>query len=148
MATTDFSKKRPKFLPMPGRLAVEPIEEDRYGSLYLPANRQERATIGVIVALPPLKPSAAPGFYDLQHDESLHLGDVVLFGANSGMAVEVGLGSNRKKAIFLRESEIISKVEWEEATTPGIGPIHCPTCFAQSFPSEGCPECGERGWIP
>jgi co-chaperonin GroES (HSP10) len=116
MEMTDLSKKKAKFLPMPGRVAVEPIEAERYGGLFLPSNRTEKATIGTIVALPPHYGSLPA--YEAGDSQSLAVGDVVLFGANSGMAVEVGLGSNRRHAIFLRESEIISRIEWEPIPEP------------------------------
>lgn len=117
----DLSGKRATFTAMPGKVIVEPIEEERYGGLILPTSRVEKASIGTIIGLG----CKAPFLTMTQHYDDddgytkfdLTLGDVVLFGQNSGMNVEVGLGANRRKVIFLKESEIISKIVWEEVPT-------------------------------
>lgn len=114
----DLAGKRATFTAMPGRVVIEPFEEERYGGLFLPANRIEKASIGTIVGL-----GCGVGSYTvMQYDESeapgikmeLTIGDVILFGQNSGMNVEVGLGTSRRRVIFLKESEIISKIVWED----------------------------------
>jgi co-chaperonin GroES (HSP10) len=110
------SDERPVLLPLNGRIVVEAISEEKTPSgLYLPSNTasEQRATIGKVIALPPgysddeAEVEASKEKYD---DYYLRIGDVVLFGQNSGMLMDVGVGAARRRAIILRESEVLCKV--------------------------------------
>lgn len=114
-------QKQPILIPMPGRIVVEPLKEETTPSgLYLPTNSQveQRATVGKIVALPPEDqldqsyevPHPETGMYRSDPERLFSIGDVVLFGINSGMNVDVGYGQARRRAVILREGEILCKV--------------------------------------
>jgi co-chaperonin GroES (HSP10) len=115
--------RQPLLLPLNGRIVVEAISEEKTPSgLYLPTNTssEQRTTIGKVVALPGFNyeeldeverrryHEGTGGCEDYQGD--LMIGDVVLFGQNSGMLMDVGVGSARRRAIILRESEVLCKV--------------------------------------
>lgn len=109
-------KQPPVLLPMNGRIVVEAISEDKTpGGLYLPASASadQRATIGKVIALP-------EDYIDVHYEADtlavLSLGDVVLFGQNSGMLIDVGHGQARRKAIILRETEVLCKVSNPDGT--------------------------------
>ena len=157
----DLSGKRAKFIAMPGRVVVEPIEEERYGGLFLPTNRTERASIGTIVGfgcgvdrLILMQLTEDEDGESVSGSFDLLAGDVILFGQNSGMNVEVGLGAHRRRVIFLKESEIISKIEWElvELTQWTEDPWECSRCkyeglvkISGSMHDElDCPRCGNK----
>lgn len=98
---------QPTLVPMPGRIVVEALKDEMTPSgLYLPTNSlaEQRATVGKIIALP----------NGDQWNDEYYVGDVVLFGINSGMNVDVGYGQARRRAVILRESEILCKVVDDE----------------------------------
>jgi co-chaperonin GroES (HSP10) len=116
---TRATQKPPCLLPAEGRVVVEVITEEQTPSgLYLPQSSIEhRATMGKIIALPPeyhkQSARAVPGVYDDIQEVDLpefSVGDVVLFGQNSGFNLDVGYGSARRRAIVLRIGEILCKV--------------------------------------
>lgn len=101
-STTEVCQQ-PTLIPMPGRIVVEALKDEMTPSgLYLPTNSlaEQRATVGKIIALPG----------NVQWNEEYYVGDVVLFGINSGMNVDVGYGQGRRRAVILREGEILCKV--------------------------------------
>lgn len=107
--------KQPILVPMPGRIVVEALKDEMTPSgLYLPTNSlaEQRATVGKIIALPTgyatVEPDERLEYVELF--ESLKIGDIVLFGINSGMNVDVGYGQARRRAVILREGEILCKV--------------------------------------
>jgi co-chaperonin GroES (HSP10) len=117
-----MEKHAPVLLPMNGRIVVEAVTEDKTpGGLYLPksAAAEQRATIGKVIALPQgyavVEADERSEYVDLT--ESLRLGDVVLFGQNSGMSIDVGHGQARRKAIILRETEVLCKVSNPDGTS-------------------------------
>lgn len=116
-----MEKHAPVLLPMNGRIVVEAVAEDKTpGGLYLPSSAaaEQRATIGKVIALPQgyavVEEDEDPGYVSLI--EPLRLGDVVLFGQNSGMLIDVGHGQARRKAIILRETEVLCKVSNPDGT--------------------------------
>lgn len=98
-------KKTPTFLPMPGKIVVRLHEDERIGSLLLPPSAQRSKVLGTIIAI---------GGDEEEDDDSsfypLAVGDVVLFGQNSGIRVEV----DRVSVLILRTSEILTKVHWHD----------------------------------
>lgn len=104
----------PVLLPMNGRIVVEAISEEKTPSgLYLPTNTaaEQRSTIGKVIALPTDELSTVEEYVGV-----LRPGDVVLFGQNSGMLIDIGHGAARRKAIILRESEVLCKVTNPDGT--------------------------------
>jgi co-chaperonin GroES (HSP10) len=116
-----FPRKQPILIPMPGRIVVEALKEEMTPSgLYLPTNSlaEQRATVGRIIALPPEEPldmsyevpHPHTGMYRPEPERLFSIGDIILFGINSGMNVDVGYGHARRRAVILRESEVLCKV--------------------------------------
>jgi co-chaperonin GroES (HSP10) len=102
-------RETPVLLPMNGRIVVEAISEEKTPSgLYLPSGATEqRATIGKVIALPFDLDNEG---YEAGNHIAIGLGDVVLFSQNAGMLIDLGHGAARRKAIILRETEVLCKV--------------------------------------
>lgn len=118
-----MEKQTPILLPMNGRIVVEVVSEEKTpGGLYLPtsAAAEQRATIGKVIALPGFLVSDVEDEGVVPDGEeylgNLRIGNVVLFGQNSGMLIDVGHGQARRKAIILRETEVLCKVSNPDGT--------------------------------
>lgn len=108
----------PQLLPMAGRIVVQEFDEQKTPSgivLVNAPNIDRRSTIGKIVALPDGDWNG-PDEEEVKgaYEGPLRKGDIVLFGMNSGMVVDVGWGQARRRAIILREGEILAKVIWPD----------------------------------
>lgn len=107
----------PILLPMSGRIVVQPLDDASTpsGILVVRVAAEQKATIGKIVALPSghaVNHNIAEGIHEWvgSYEGPLEIGDVVLFGQNSGMQIDLGFGSARRRAIILRENEVLCKV--------------------------------------
>lgn len=99
--------KRIIFEPAPGKLVVQPLngEQITESGLILPGG--ERATLGEVIFtyepfIDPTDNVETTAFYKV--------GDRVIFGKHGGVEIQYG----RKKAIVLKENEILTKVREEE----------------------------------
>lgn len=100
MIDTSALKGSPIFFPMPGKIVVRLITEEKIGNLILPISAQTQRCIGIVEAI---------GGDELEGDEyDLSLGDMVLFGRSSGIEATV----LRHKVLILRTSEILCRIEW------------------------------------
>lgn len=115
----------PTIIPSDGRIVVEPFEEHQTPSgIILPTigAAERRSTIGKVVALPGYifeelsdeqrGEHIRAEIDGIEYDGLLRIGDIVLFGQNSGMLIDIGYGAGRRRAIILRESEVLAKVTW------------------------------------
>lgn len=105
---SDLDKGTPRFIPMPGRVAVRLHSEDRVGSLIIPPQYQKSRVMGTIIAL---GDDESEG-----EDWDLTVGELVLFGMNAGIQVQVG----RESVLLLRTSEILCKVLFEGDKPAGL----------------------------
>ncbi len=83
-------------------IARDPAEE-KVGSLYLPANAQEKPFRGTVVAIGPGKPNDAGGRDPMQ----VAVGDRVLIGKYTGTEVEV----SGEAYVVCREDDILGVLE-------------------------------------
>lgn len=117
----------PRLLPMSGRIVVEALKEETTpAGIFLPATAfaEQRTTVGKVVQLPVDFYSSYLEEGESYNSSNIHLmkrpkdllkiGDIVLFGQNSGMLIDIGYGRERTRAIILRESEVLAKVLREE----------------------------------
>ena len=107
-------KGKPIFDPMPGKIAVRLLEEQTQGGLILPNDVKSRV-LGEVIAIGGDEEEG--DFYDLA------IGDVVMFGVNSGVKVGVDEittdgGRRRHEVLIFRTAEILTKVRWEEPDGP------------------------------
>lgn len=113
-----LSPAAPSFLPSPGRLVVEELAE---GDPVLARLGGHNGGSNITIARGPqeLQPPAVLGRIvempnEFDGDMILKVGDVLLFGHNSGYRVDVGYGRARRRAIILRESEVLARVMWDQ----------------------------------
>jgi chaperonin GroES len=89
--------------PLEDRVVIEPIvsADKTPGGIIIPTNAKEKSQEGTVIAV-------GPGRYytDLFVRTELKVGDKVLYGKYSGVAVEL----DRKDYIILRESDILAKL--------------------------------------
>lgn len=115
----------PTFIPSPGRLVVEELAEgdpvlarlsaSANSNIIVPRGPQELqppAVLGRVVEL-----SGNVNYVDLD-GQTFSIGDLLLFGHNSGYRVDVGYGAARRRAIILRESEVLARVTWDHNSEP------------------------------
>lgn len=119
--------KRIRFAPGPGKVAVEPDTGEQLTSsgIWLPGS--ERATIGTIIA------TYEPFFYPGEEEVTTafyKIGDRVIFGKHSGVEVQY----EKKKAIVLKEVEILTKVIEEEVEDDSVSKavLQAPTAKVQT----------------
>jgi chaperonin GroES len=98
------------FEPGPGKVAVEPDTGEKLttSGIWLPGS--ERATIGTVIAI--YDPFVDPA----DGEETVaffKIGDRVIFGKHGGVEVQY----EKRKAIILKEAEILTKVREEEDDT-------------------------------
>ena len=111
-----------KFEPMPGKIVVQAVGESEFlvnkGKAIIFANPagQRPRTTGIVIAVPePWR----QGEDEPELVTFLQVGDKVIFGAHSGVDVQLG----RKKFIILREIEILTKVVGEgDIQEVGVAP--------------------------
>lgn len=89
------------FEPMPGRVLIEPMEEEQTSSSGLIILSQGTGLSHVMGTIRAIGGDEAEG-----DDYPLEEGDVVLYSRNAGVRIQV----NRREHIFLRTTEVISKV--------------------------------------
>jgi co-chaperonin GroES (HSP10) len=105
----------PQFHPMPGKIAVRLIEETVLGGLILPG--AQSSVMGEVVAVGQDEDDEGEYY-------AVAVGDIVLFGANSG--VKVGIDGivagrrQRREVRFFRIAEILCKVTWEKEELPKV----------------------------
>jgi co-chaperonin GroES (HSP10) len=103
----------PIYDPMPGKIVVQAIVEERYGSLHLPTSSGGLRVLGTVVAIGRAEDED-------EEDLPLEVGDTVLFGAHSGVRVRIGV----HEVLFFRISEILSKISWKEPEEPVVQAIY------------------------
>ena len=94
--------------PLADRIVVEPIEQEERTSsgIILPETAKEKPQEGKVIAV-------GPGRYDDEGEKRIPLdvkvGDRVIYAKYSG--TEVKLGSNSKKILIMKESDILAIVQ-------------------------------------
>lgn len=113
---------KPTFVPMPGKIVVRPLEEKSTSGITIVSdmhgNVAKTRSIGEVIAI--------GGDESEGEDWDLSVGDVVMYGMNSG--VKAGLDEVREggvrvrhEVIIFRTNEILCKVIWNiesEDTSP------------------------------
>jgi co-chaperonin GroES (HSP10) len=105
--------KRVIFEPGPGKVAVEPIGGDKQletSGIWLLGG--DRATLGIVIALYEPFTDPADG---VETEPFFAIGDRVIFGKHSGVEVQF----EKRRAIILKEAEILTKVREEEVEDAG-----------------------------
>lgn len=98
-----------KFRPMPGKIVVKIKTADKSPAGIILLSETEYSRIGEVVAI------YEPFNYHVDRPEDMtepyvKVGDLVLFGRNNGVMVNV----ERERVIVLKESEILAIIETEE----------------------------------
>lgn len=93
-------------LPMPGRLIVERVAEEKIGTLYLPPSALGRSSVGTIVAL-------GPDFDDesIYYNELLVVGQTVIFPETAGIEVTLRSGGKTQRFLTMRYKELLMRVK-------------------------------------
>jgi co-chaperonin GroES (HSP10) len=93
-------------LPMPGRLIVERISDEKIGTLYLPPSALGRSGVGRIMAL-------GPDFDDesTYYNELLAIGDTVIFPETAGIEVTLRKAGSAQRFLTMRYKELLMKVK-------------------------------------
>lgn len=115
--TPSRPKSAPRIIPTAGRVVIEPLEEEAVGGIILVGREAARAQMGRIKEVA-LQPSALTveeredwEIPDEESEPEFIVGDVVLFGPNSGHSIDLGYGAVRVRCLILRTIEILAKVE-------------------------------------
>lgn len=115
------AKPAPRIVPTAGRVVIEPLAEEAVSGIILVGREAARAQMGRIKEVTPepnvLTPEERENWEILDEDPEpeFAVGDVVLFGPNSGHSIDLGYGATRIRCLILRTVEILAKVEESDA---------------------------------
>jgi co-chaperonin GroES (HSP10) len=105
----------PRIIPTAGRVVIEPIEDEAVGGIILVGREQARAQMGRIKEVTPESGSSETDDEGWQfageEEPEFTVGEIVLFGPNSGHSIDLGYGAARVRCLILRTIEILAKVE-------------------------------------
>jgi co-chaperonin GroES (HSP10) len=94
--------KRPVWHPMPGKIIVEPLREERVNGLWLPDGSDTSRSMGTVIAI---------GGDESDGDEYiLEVGDLVVYSRTSGVKIRVG----NQDVVCFRTAEILTRITWAE----------------------------------